>query len=246
MSPRRHLLPFAILWIAVLPSALAQTRTLRWGPEADTHIRMGGPEVGSNFGSSGLMEVYQYSDTRAYLSYIRFDLGLLPVDAMIESASLTLTYERGGTRTDMLTRERFAVYGLLDRTGNTPQRWEEHGLTAANVGAEIIAPSNLQLDTSYRVLSFEGINEVITGNGQPGTRAGLGNSPELVRFLEDRLRSPERVVTFIVDIPLHTTDGRGYAFATKENADSSLAPQLEVVFRRIGSGAEPRLGPRRE
>ena len=245
MNPRPLCLSACLLLLPMLPAG-AESRTFRWGPDADTHIRMGGNETRSNFGGSGLMEVYQYGDTRAYISYVRFDLGILPVDAVIESVTLTFVYERGGTRTDTLNNDRFAVYGLLDRSGNTPQRWVENALTADTVGAEVVAPANLQFYTGYRVVSFDGINEVIRGNGQPGTSAGLGSSPELIRFLEDRLRSPDRLATFIVDIPAHTNDGRGYALATRENAIPAQMPQLEVTFRRFGAESGPRTGPGRE
>jgi hypothetical protein len=119
-------------------------------------------------------------------------------------------------------------------------------LSGSSIGAELISMSGVQFDTSYRTVSFEGLNESVKGasDASSSMKATLGSSPELIRFLEERMRAnDQRLATFMIDNPVPTVDGRGYSFATKENSDSSLAPVLEIKFRRIGTGAEPRAIP---
>lgn len=245
MHPLRFLAFASLIGAAVSP-AVAQTRSLKLSPDADTHVRIGGPNANTNYGDSQLMETLQYGSERSYIMYVRFDLSVVPLDAIIEDVTLSFTYAKGGSRTDKLTEDRLAVYGLQDVTGNTPQQWQEKSLTGATIGGEVVAQSGTQFDTSYRVISFDGKGEFVVGGDSVGCKAGLNTSPELVKFVERRIQSGDgRCVTFMVDNTVTTVDGRGYAFATKENEDVDARPSLEIKFRRIGSGSEPRLGPRR-
>lgn len=206
----------------------ARAETVVLNPNADTTVRFGANQ-NVNYGTATIYDIYQYNDARNYFAYVRFDLSTIPVDAVIDSATLTFTYNGGGTRGDSLTTGRFAVYGLLDVAGNTAQAWTETSLVFSggteNVGAEYIANSGTAFDTTTRTTSFDGVGEFVTGTGV-GSNAGLNSSGSLLAFLEAR-RTAGGFVTFIIDTPTAET-GRGYGLGSREAA--SGIPTLSIDF----------------
>lgn len=211
-----------------------QADTLNLNPSADTFVRFG-TNQNVNFGTSAFYDIFQNGTARNYFAYVRFDLSSLPAGAVIDSATLTFTYNGGGTRTDTLNTGRLGVYGLLDVAGNTPQNWGETTLVFSggtqNVGSEYIANGGTSFDTTTRTISFDGVGEFVTGGGGVGSTAGLNTTTALVDFLQDRFESVGgSFATFIVDSP--TTDaGRGYALGSREAV--SGFPVLQINYTAV-------------
>lgn len=218
------MLALAVSFLAIFPSAAA---TLSLNPEADTFVRRGINQT-VNYGTVTNLDIYQNSTTRAYFAYVRFNLSVLPPGAVITNATLTFTYNGGGTRTDTLTTGRFATYGLLDMSGNTPQNWGETTLTGDTIGAEFIGIAAVDIDTSTRTVSFDGVGESISGGGGVGSTASVTGSTggPLVSFLNARFGAGG-LATFIVDFP-GTESGRGYALGSREA--TSGQPVLVVNY----------------
>ena len=203
--------------VLALSALISHADTLVLNPSADTFFRAG-LNNSTNFGTQAIYDIYQNGTARNYFAYTKFDLSAL-AGATITSATLTFTYNGGGTRTDSITTGRFAAYGLLEVECNTPQTWTETGLVVSggteNIGAEYIAANNVSFDTATRTVSFDGVGEVITGTGV-GATATLNTSSSLVSFLQGRLASLTSVsATFIIDSPTNDA-GRGYALGSRE------------------------------
>ncbi len=218
--------------------------TVELTPVADTFVvhRDGNAINGQNFGTSPYLDTTQFGTGIYSFIYTRFDLSAIPAGSIITGATLTFTKTTnsqtdgntvsGGGRNDTLTTGRFATYGLLDVAGNTPQDWVETSLTWNDVGDEQIAASNTQFDTVTRTVSFDEINEVITG----GITAAIsgGESDLLVEFLQGRLDAGTHtgLATFITDFPTADGSARGYGFASKEHT-TDPAPVLSVTFTPV-------------
>jgi hypothetical protein len=172
---------------------------------------------------------YEFMDVRGggndFAGYLRFNLAELGATT-INDASLTLTVSGGASRNDTVTNGRFALYGLNNVAGNTPQNWDETVLMDTNTGQEW--DSSMPMTTALTngwITDLDdnvaGITEICEG-GAPGDTITISGAP-LVAFLQSRLND-NGLATFI----LCNDDGsdRGYGIATKENSTSTWAPAL--------------------
>ncbi len=210
-------------------------------PVADTAVwfRDGVPAyAATNYGSDVDIDNYTYPTVPIIaLGYFRFDLSVLPSTATIDAATLTLTkaatnpvQSPQGTHSDAngnLVPERFAIYGLIDFPGNTPQNWNEATLTGDSTGDEFDftnAGIDPPVDTTTRTLDLDGVGEVV--DGETGRLSG---SP-LVNFLQTRVDATTHrgLATFITDIE-SPDNGKGYAFVSREGVEGSR-PRLELDF----------------
>jgi hypothetical protein len=69
-----------------------------------------------------------------FRGYLRFDLAAIPAGATIDSATLNLFRVPGASRNDTIVGARFALYGLANSAGNTPQDWDEATFVVGNTG----------------------------------------------------------------------------------------------------------------
>ncbi|MCO6044107.1 hypothetical protein NG895_09315 [Aeoliella sp. ICT_H6.2] len=197
------------------------------GAAADTFLRSG-----QNGGGDASL------DSRfSFVPYIKFDLSGLNID---EVSSATLTVSKvASARNDSINGDRFAVYGLPSLAGNTPQNWSEATLVGgANSGGEWVDDAALNGVDRARLFNLDAedganVTEVVTnGTNVPQVLTG----PDLVKFLNARV-DDDGFVTFV--IPVEATDGRGYGLASKEHADSSLHPQLDITYSEADTETDP-------
>ena len=176
--------------------------------------------------------------------YVRFNLsGLGAIE--IASAQVTFTVSGGAPRGDVMNAGRFALYGLNEVAGNTPQNWDEATLTATGtnpVGAEWAGTAPLNLTTG-RVTNLDGGEADVTETFVPSGGASAAGTPvtvagpALVSFLQNRVYNGGRLVTFIIGNDDAT--GRGYGLGTKENTTETYRPRLLLNYTPIRSAYLP-------
>jgi hypothetical protein len=204
--------------------------------DADTYV-----SGASVYGSA----VYMYASGGSLddAGYLRFDLGSLNVTAVLD-AQLVLRNSGGAPRNDAINTGRFALYGLSNVAGNTPQNWDESTLSESGtnpVGAEwtgtvplVLTGGRLtNLDADDGVAVTESIVQADgTNYWDPGAYTITISGQALIDFLQDRAED-EGLATFIIA----NDDGsnRGYGIATKENTTEEFRPALILTY--ISGGA---------
>lgn len=203
------------------------------GSDADTWFN--GATI---YGADVLMDVRGGSTDRA--GYLRFDLEALSVNTVLD-AQLVLRNSGGASRNDAITSARFALYGLNNVAGNTPQDWDESTLTEDASGAEWTGPVPLDL-TGGRLTNLDGDDGVAvteTFVDDPALDYWIAGNytititgQALVDFLQARAEDGG-LATFIIA----NDDGsdRGFGIATKENTDEAFRPVLILTY--IAGGA---------
>jgi hypothetical protein len=210
----------------VASASSVQAATLT--PVADTYTRSG-----VDAGTNGNLDVRGFGGAD-FEAYIRFDLSGL--GASIASATLTL-HETAGSRNDGITLGRHEVQGLLNLAGNTPQNWDESMDLDAGAEYDNVGGNRVDLAQVFNLDADDGANvtETVPGtDGVPVTTSG----PDLASFLNGRL-ADGGLATFIITI---NASGRGYGFASRENADPNLWPTLDVTLVPEPSGLALLLG----
>jgi hypothetical protein len=157
-----------------------------------------------------------------FRGYLRFDLSSL-AGQTISSASLALVKVPGASRNDNVVAARFALYGLNNVAGNTPQNWDEATFVPAAKGTEDVTTLAGVTDLDEEVA---GITETVVGGGGDGTVVTVSGSP-LVSFLQGRLNDGG-LATFILSND-DATD-RGYGLGSKENMTAANRPVLTIVL----------------
>lgn len=183
---------------------------------ADTYTR-----TGVNAGTAANLDVRGFGGGD-FEAYIRFDLTGLT--APIKEATLKL-HETAGSRNDGITLGRHELHGLLNLPGNTPQDWDES--VDLDPGAEYdnVAGNRVDLNQVINLDADDGANVIETVPGTDNVDVTT-SGPDLVSFLNGRL-SDGGLATFIVTI---NASGRGYGFASRENADPNFVPMLDVTL----------------
>lgn len=208
---------FVVLFFLLVFAMTVQADAVTLGSDADTYIR-----DATNRGDFTFMDLRGKQD---FMGYLRFDLSSLS-GMTVQSAALTLTVSGGASRNDTLVTSRFALNGLNDVVGNTPQNWGEMDLNSVNVGSEYGDPLTNVTDLDMETVA--GITETLVpsgGSADPGTTITIEGDP-LVAFLQGRIDAGS-VATFILEFP--GGDDRGYGLATKENATAEWRPSLYIV-----------------
>ena len=201
--------------------------------DADTYLRDETPR-----GS------YEFMDIRGgnvdFAGYLRFNLSELTMmgPGTIKDAVLTLTVSGGASRNDKATNGRFALYGLNNVEGNTPQNWSEATLMDTNAGQEWdgTLPMTTALNNGWITDlddNVAGISEVISGTGDVGNTITISGAP-LEAFLQSRVED-NGLVTFILANDDNSAD-RGYGIGTKENANLDYRPKLKLTYVQEGEG----------
>jgi hypothetical protein len=197
--------------------------TINLGSNADTYLRDATVRGGLAF-----MDVR--GAALDFRGYQRFDLTPVGAGSTINSASLTYTVSGGASRNDTLVNARFALYGLNNVAGNTPQNWDEATLVPGTKGTEDVTTLMGVTDLDDNVL---GISEVIVAAGgnaaNPGTTVTISGAP-LVAFLQSRL-DDGALATFILSND-DATD-RGFGLGSKENATEAYRPVLTLDYTEI-------------
>lgn len=191
--------------------------------DADTYLRDATPRGGLEY-----MDI-RGASTWAFAGYVRFDLSALAAmgPGTLENVTLTLTKVGGASRNDVVNNGRFALYGLNNVEGNTPQNWSEAGLIPDNAGAEWTFPLDLESGRLTNLDdSVEGITETIDGDGGVGTKI-IVSGEALANFLKSRI-DDNGLATFILVCP--ATNDRGYGIGTKENTDPDNRPLLTLTY----------------
>jgi hypothetical protein len=164
-----------------------------------------------------------------FRGYQRFDLATLGVGSEITSATLTYTVSGGASRNDSLVNTRFALYGLNNVAGNTPQNWDEATFVPASKGTEDVTTLTGVTDLDDNVAGISEVLNPAAGSANPGTTVTISGAP-LVSFLQNRL-DDGGLATFILSND-DATD-RGFGLASKENATEAWRPTLTIEFDRI-------------
>ncbi|MFP4281634.1 MAG: hypothetical protein ACLFR7_03325 [Opitutales bacterium] len=170
-----------------------------------------------------------------FTAYFQFDMSSLGIGEILD-ATLTLHKITGPDgRNDTMVAGRVETYGLLDLVGNTEQNWDEtaggwqarvpdedHGLDFRNVGNDWAGGTGA-VASNLSNLDSASANVTETINGNVFQLSGT----DLLTFLNARADA-NGFVTFLVENP--ESGGRGWGWATKEHADSSLHPTLSLSF----------------
>lgn len=218
--------------------ALAQVST-DLHPSADTYTRFGYSHNGITPSTDPVLNIYGQGGND-FFGYLRFDLSGLPAGATIDSATFTVYYETA-SRGDTITTGRFANFGLLDVSGNTPQDWAGPSLADSStpgVGQEYGSGTFADLTTAvtngwlYNLDQNSGANvtENVPSNSGGTNADGLAISltgPDLVNFLNGQLADSGQQATIISAI---NAENRGYGYASVDNANSSLWPTLSITY----------------
>jgi hypothetical protein len=205
----------ALAAAVVLASAVhgADAATISFGADADTYLR--------DATARGALD---FVDVRGaaldFRGYLRFDMSSL-AGQMISNASLSLVRVPGASRNDNVVAARFALYGLNNDAGNTPQNWDEATLVPASKGTEDVTTLMGVTDLDDNVT---GISEMFTGTGGDGTVITISGAP-LVDFLQGRINDGG-LATFILSND-DATD-RGYGVGSKENLTATNRPILTI------------------
>jgi hypothetical protein len=210
---------FALTVILVgLLSSIASAETIALSPHADTFLR-----------DATVRGALPYMNVRGgdvdFRSYLRFDLSAIPAGATINSATLTLFQVEGGSRNDNIVPDRFALYGLDNAPGISPQHWDEATFVVGDKGTEDVTTLSGVVDLDGDVV---GISETIVGSDF--MRSVYVDGGPLASFLQTRLNDGS-LATLILSND-NATD-RGYAFGTKENADATKISVLYIDYTTV-------------
>ena len=204
----------AMMAVGLLASA-SQAATLALSSNADTYLR-----DATIRGTATFMDVRGAAvDFRGYL---RFDLSAIPAGSTITGATLSLFQVPGASRNDGVTTARFALYGLDNASGNTPQNWDEATFVIGGKGTEDVTTLTGVTDLDDNVA---GITETATGTSPNGLITVAG-SP-VASFLQTRF-GDGGLATFILSND-DATD-RGFGLGTKENTDPTKVPVLTIEY----------------
>jgi hypothetical protein len=206
------------LFAVVFAGHPACAATITLGSDADTYLRDETVRGGFVF-----MDVR--GNPNDFDSYLRFDLSALG-GATITDASLKLTVSGGASRNDTLVASRFALYGLNNVAGNTPQNWDESLFVLSGRGTENPETTTGVTDLDQSVAGISEILNPAAGSAAPGTTATVSGAP-LVSFLQGRL-GDGGLATFIIN--MEDDNDRGYGLATKENANADFRPMLTLTY----------------
>lgn len=204
---------------------------------ADAGIR----DATNTYGSDVYMYIY---GSPYHMGYVRFDLTPLSIHTIVD-ARLVMTVSGGAPRNDSLVTGRYAVHGLNNVEGNTPQDWDEATLNRSNTGLEVewtgqtldIAGGRItNLDSDDAIGTTETIVNGVGGSYAAGTTLttadAAGGVRPLANFLQRRV-DDNGLVTFII-----RQDGggsRGYGLSTKENATETYWPALQLTYIPAGA-----------
>jgi hypothetical protein len=209
---------WAAIWAPLGCSNSAKAATIPLASSADTYLR-----DATIRGALGFMDVRGAAiDFRGYL---RFDLSAIPAGSTINSATLVLNQVTGASRNDAIVGGRFALYGLNNVAGNTPQNWDEATFVIGTKGTEDVTALTGVTDLDDNVA---GITETIAGAAGAST-VTVSGAP-LASFLATRF-GDGGLATFILSND-DATD-RGYGLGTKENANAATHPVLTIDFTPV-------------
>lgn len=211
------------------------------GSVADTYVS--GSDV---MGAKDYMSIYGGSTDDA--GYVRFDLGAINVKTVLD-AQLVLrnspTVDSAGhdERNDGINAGRFALYGLNNVAGNTPQDWDESTLTETTAGTELTGGFPKTDFTDGRLANLDGgvegvaITESIVDDPAldywiAGNYTITISGQALIDFLQARV-DDDGLVTFIIACP--DSNSRGYGIGTRENTNEAYRPVLSLTY--IAGGA---------
>jgi hypothetical protein len=220
----KRILVLTTLILMMLGTTL-QADTITLGSNADTYLRAG-------YGPFGNVTYMYTHGSYNFAGYLRFDLSSLGA-IEITDVSLILTKDATAPRADSLTTGRFALHGLKNVTGNTPQDWNESTLTSNLAGQEWDVDSTMAASLADgRVVNLDagdaGVNttETITESASVMTVTGA----DMVSFLQNRVYNGG-LATFIVTFG--STEARGIGYSTKEHATVSVRPALHLTYTPI-------------
>ena len=218
MRRMKVLLCASAVSLLALSAAPSNAAMIALGSDADTYLRDATPR--------GNLE---FIDVRGgnidFRGYLRFDLSSIPAGSTIDSATLTLTQVSGASRNDTITTGRFALYGLNNDAGNTPQNWDEATFEPAAKGTEDVTTLAGVTDLDDDVA---GITETAMGSSPAGV-VTVSGAP-LAGFLQTRF-GDGGLATFILSND-DATD-RGFGLGSKENAEPATHPVLTIEFTPI-------------
>jgi hypothetical protein len=217
-----QVLSFSVVLVMLFVTNPVYSATITLGSHADTYLRDATARGG-----------FVFMDVRGgaidFRGYNRFDLSALGAGSTITSASLKLTVSGGASRNDTLVGARFALYGLNDVAGNTPQNWDEATFVPASKGTEDVPTLTGVTDLDDNVAGISEVLDPLAGSAVAGTTVTISGDP-LVSFLQGRL-DDGALATFILSND-DATD-RGYGLASKENATEAYRPMLTIEYDPI-------------
>lgn len=218
---------------------MAQAKTITLGSNADTYLR-----DATIRGANDFMDVR--GGTYDFAGYLRFDLSGLGA-IKISSAQLTLINSGNASANGTVVAGRFALHGLNNAAGNTPQNWDEATLTETGTnpsGAEWTGtvPMNLTTGRLTNLDADDGaaVTEGIVRVGDywvAGSTTITITGTALVDFLQSRAYDGG-LATLIIANDDSNNNG-GYGICTKEHATEAWRPKLVLEYTPITTAYLP-------
>jgi hypothetical protein len=224
--------------------AMADVAKITASQDATVAQRDGNAWETTTYGGALSLDVHQESSGGInFFSYIQFDMSLLPDDATINSATLTISRispnpDEGGNsrfRGDAdWSADNVDFYGLNNVSGNTAQDWTDASITFSTTGSEVDDTSAKTADpfnvAGGRATNFSTLNTVADAASAAGTDTSSLTGTALVNFLTNRLVD-NGLVTFMVDTPAGPTN---YGIYSREGAadfgNLAVAPTLSIEY----------------
>jgi hypothetical protein len=204
---------------------VAQADEGRIGSDADTHINGSTP-----YGN----EVSMYIRQGERAGYLRFDLGAINVNTVLDAQLILVNAERAEGN-QAISLARFALWGLNNVAGNTPQDWNESTFTAAASGLEWTgtAPNPAEgrltdLDDTVAGMTISIVEDPALDYWVTGKYTFTISGQPLIDFLQARA-DDDGLATFIIAHG-ETSGGRKFGIAAKEHTNEAIRPVLVLTY----------------
>lgn len=232
MRTKNALLMVILLCVLGIVAQAEMTGTI--GSDADTFLS----NDSTVYGSLDYMECDGPADR---VGYLRFDLGAINVNTVLDAQLVLKNVLVPNQNNHSIDFGRFALYGLNNVAGNSPQDWDESTFTGNDRGAEWTPGTLLNasvtnglvtdLDDDVAGMTIVIEDDPVLNYWDTGNYTITISGQTLIDFLQGRAEDGG-LATFIIEM---TSSGRRFGIGTKEHATEAIRPVLELTY--IAGGA---------